>query len=55
MKSLVKGFLIAAAMLSFAVVAASASISGFTGATKYASALDDCNDDCSDDCNKECE
>ena len=36
---------ILAAMLSFAVVAASASISGFTGATKYASALDDCNDD----------
>ena len=36
---------ILAAMLSFAVVAASTSISGFTGATKYASALDDCNDD----------
>ncbi len=36
---------ILAAMLSFAVVAASTSISGFTGATKSASALDDCNDD----------
>ncbi|MBR6669645.1 MAG: cellulase family glycosylhydrolase, partial [Ruminococcus sp.] len=36
---------ILASMLSLALVATSTSISGLTGAGKYASALDDCNDD----------